>query len=165
MPLTTRPPAEPQAHGVDVEAEIRLGDALLAALWPTRGRAMRFGICWLAVGCGAWLGPEWFRWALYSWTAWFVGLHGAAAWLVRRDYQAAGGVPRRLRYHVCGEGIEIRDAGRRSEWLPWEEVEGARETPASFVVRASATDQYVIPKRDCRGGRTGQLRRALAGRP
>lgn len=160
-----RPLARSEAHGVEVAAKVRLGDALLAALWPTARRAALWGGCWLAVGGGAWLGPEWLRWALYAWTTAFVGLHGAAAWLVRRDYLAAGGMPRRLRYHVCGEGIEIRGAGRRSEWLPWEEVQGVRETPSSFVVRASATDQYVIPKRDCPDGRSGRLRRALGGRP
>ncbi len=145
----------------DIDAEVRYSDSVIAALWPSRRRALVFGVCFAILALGAWRGDGFYDWALAAALVLVLGVHLAVVWLLRLDYRKAGSKPRSIRYHVCGSGIEIQGAGRRSEWVEWGDLVEVRETPRSFLVRPSDAEQYVIPKRCCDGDRTERMREAL----
>lgn len=142
----------------DIDAEIGLTDALVAALWPPRVRAIKFAVCFTVLGFFAWRGPWYYD--VCFWVAVFLigGTYIAVAVIVGCDYRKAGGKPKRMRYRVCATGIEIRGARWEREWLSWEELESVRETPISFLIRPTEVEQYVIPKRACRGDLLQKMR-------
>ena len=160
--LITAPEHGPGSFEITVE--VRYGDALAAALaqcWRRApvalavyltGLAVLIGAAWLTVGTLAWLAA----------TAAAPGLAVIAlvAWLTRLDFKRSGGKPKRMRYHVCESGIEI-NAGRRSDWIAWDDLWGASETWRSFLLSPSPSEQYVIPKRCCDAARAEALRRSL----
>ena len=145
----------------DIEAEVRFGDSLIAAVWPSRQRTLVFGVCFAILAVGAWMGDGFYDWALVLAVLLVAGVHIAVAWLLRLDYRQAGNRPKRICYHVCGSGIEVRDTGRRSEWVEWGDLLETRETPCSFLLRPSDVEQFVIPKRCCEGDRKERMREAL----
>ena len=145
----------------DIDAELRFGDSLLAALWPPRRRAIAFGICF-AILFGGWLlGFDYYVWILALTALLVVAVHVGIAWLVHREYQVAGGTPNRMTYHVCGSGVEVRGDRGRQEWIAWGDMLDVRETPLSFLLRPSDVEQYVIPKRCFNGHRLMQMREIL----
>ena len=161
-------------HGLDsfeIAVEVRYGDAVAASLSQFWRRApVTFAVYlavvtvltamgWLTAGALAWLAilaamPGVFAIAFVGWATWL-------------DFKRGGGKPLRMRFHVCGSGVEIY-AARRSDWIAWDDLWGASETRRSFLLAPSPSEQYVIPKRCCDAGRAAALRellgRALAGR-
>ena len=145
----------------NIDTELRFSDSLIAALWPSRRRTVVFGVCFAILALGAWMGDGLYDWALGVAVVLVAAVYAATAWLLRIDYRRAGSEPKRIRYHVCGSGIEIQDAGGRSEWIEWGDLLEIRETPRSFLLRPSEAEQYVIPKRCCDGDRRERMREAV----
>lgn len=145
----------------DIDAEVRFGDSLIATLWPSGRRAMVFGASFAILLLGAWTGDGFYDLALAAAVLVVTGVHAAVAWVLHLEYRRAGGKPKRIRYHVCGSGIEIQGAGHSSEWVEWSALVEVRETPRSFLLRPSDVEQYVIPKRCCDGDRKERMREAV----
>ncbi len=145
----------------DIDAEIGLADAVVATLWPPRVRAIKFAVGYPILGYLSWTGP--LVYDVFFWSAVFLmgGTYIAIAIITGYDYKKAGGKPKRMQFHVCATGIEVRDGRWRREWLSWGELESVRETPISFLIRPSDVEQYVIPKRACRGDLLPKMRDAL----
>ena len=147
-----------------IDAEIRYSDALLAGAAQFVRRARPglavYGLL-LAASAAGWLaGSAVSGWVALALAAAGAALPGAMAWLVRRDFRARGGKPLRLRYHVCGSGIEVQAPGR-SDWLAWDDLWDVGETRRSFLVSPAPGEQYVIPKRCCGESVAGRLRETL----
>lgn len=150
--------------GLSIDAEIRYSDALLAgaAQFVRRARSglAVYGLL-LAASTAGWLaGSGASGWAAFALAAAGAALPGLMAWLVRRDFRARGGRPLRLRYYVCGSGIEVQAPGR-CDWLAWDDLWEAGETRRSFLVSPGPGEQYVIPKRCCGAAMAGRLRETL----
>ena len=145
----------------NIDAEVRFSDSLIAALWPSRRRAFVFGVCFAILALGAWQGDGFSDWALAAALLLVGGVHAVVAWVLRVEYRKAGSRPKRMRFHVCGSGIEIQGAGRRSEWVEWADLVEVRETPRSFLLRPSRSEQYVIPKRCFDANRKELMRDAV----
>ena len=145
----------------NIDTEVRFSDSLIAALWPSRRRTVVFGVCFAILALGAWMGDGLYDWALGVAVVLVTAVHAATAWLLRIDFRRAGSEPKRIRYHVCGSGIEVQGAGGRSEWIEWGDLLEIRETPRSFLLRPSEAEQYVIPKRCCDGDRRERMREAV----
>ena len=158
------PPEEHAPPSIDIVAHVGYSDALLATFsqFFRRGRpVMRAYAAVLAASAGAaWLTDGELLWL----PALVVAGGGAAltstAWVARRDFRRAGGKPLRVRYHVCGSGVEIRSAGR-GDWVAWEDVWDAGETRRSFLLSPSPGEHYVIPKRCCDARAVEGLRQML----
>ena len=150
----------------EIAADVRYGDALAAALSQFWNRAPVALAVYLAA-LFALISAAWFTGAALAWLAAVAAVPGLAAialvaWMTRLDFQRSGGKPRRMRYHVCDSGIEI-SAARRSDWIAWDDLWGARETRRSFLLSPSPSEQYVIPKRCCDAARVQALRELLDG--
>ena len=169
VPMAFVPEHDPESF--EIAAEVRYTDALAASLSQFWRRApvtlvayvtvvvALTAVGWLTAGALAWLAllaavPGLAALALVAWTTWL-------------DFKRGGGKPLRMRFHVCGSGVEIY-AARRSDWIAWDDLWGASETRRSFLLAPSPSEQYVIPKRCCDAHRAAALRellgRALAGR-
>lgn len=153
-PLTGSP-------GFDIKAEVGLRDAMLATLWPTRNRALCLGVCFAILGTVAWFRDGFADWALAAVVLFVGGAHFLAGCLVYASYANSGGKPARMRYHVCESGFEVRGAGFVTDWIVWEDVHSVRETPGSFVLRPTGSEQYVVPKRCCTGEFAARMRDAV----
>ena len=152
----------PSGHpSFEIDAEVRFGDSLLAALWPPRRRVITFSACLGFLFGGSLLGFDYFPWFFAFGVLIAVGVHAGVAWLVHYEYQAAGGTARRMRFHVCGSGVEVRGDRGRQEWITWGDMLDVRETPLSFLLRPSDIEQYVIPKRCFDSDRKKQMREIL----
>ena len=147
--------------GFDIDVEVRYRDALVAAVWPSRRRAVVFAACFAVLAVGAWTGDGFYDWAAATAVVLVAGVHLTAACVLRADYRRAGGRPRRMLFHVCESGIEIRGAGRRNDWIDWDDLAEIREIPGSFLIRPSGVEQYVVPKRCLDPGHTHRMREAL----
>ncbi len=158
------PSTEPDCGEFEIVADIRYSDAVLATLAQFRLRA-RSGVLAYAVVLVSSIGATWVTGGALFWLPAAVASGGctvvaAIIWLVRRDFRRSGGKPLRMRFHVCGGGIEIRAAGR-GEWVAWEDVWDAGETRRSFLVSPRPGEHYVIPKRYCDSAAVGNLRMRL----
>lgn len=141
------------APSFDIVAELRYGDALMAALSRFARRAPRVLALYVLLLLGSLAGTL-VSGGAFAWIATVIAGSGIAlvslvALLARRDFGSRG-KPRRLRYHFCGSGIEVHSAGR-SDWIAWEDLWEAAETHRSFLFSPSPEAQYVLPKRCCRG--------------
>ena len=144
---------ETAAASFDIVAELRYGDALMAALSRFARRAPRvlalYALLLLGSATGSLVAGGAFGWLAVAIAGLGIALVSLVALLARRDFGVPG-KPRRLRYHVCGSGIEVHSAGR-SDWIAWEDLWEVAETRRSFLFSPSPEEQYVLPKRCCRG--------------
>lgn len=164
VPLVSTAKQEPESF--EIAAEVRYGDALAASLSQCWRRApvmiasyltvlaALIAVAWLTAGALAWLALVAAAPAIAA-----IAFVVYATWL---DFRRGGGKPLRMRFHVCGSGIEIY-AARRSDWIAWDDLWAASETRRSFLISPSPSEQYVIPKRCCDAGRAEELR-SLLGR-
>lgn len=145
--------SETAAASFDIVAELRYGDALTAALSRFARRASRVLALYVLVLLGSVAGSVvWggaFGWLATASAGSGIALVSLVALLARRDFGARG-KPRRLRYHFCDSGIEVLSAGR-SDWIAWDDLWDVGETRRSFLFSPSPGEQYVLPKRCCRG--------------
>ena len=148
----------------EIVAEVRYSDALLAAFAQFRRRAPALLVLYVAALAtslaGYWIAGGGYAWLAAATAATGAGIVAVVGWLTLRDFRRSGGRPLRMRYHVCGSGVEIRAAGR-GDWVAWEDLWDAGETSRSFVLSPSPGEQYVIPKRYCDRATTDGLRQAL----
>lgn len=164
MAVPAAPAPEHDPESFEIAAEIRYGDALAAALsqcWrraPTALAVYLTGLVALIVA--GWLSRGELAWLAVVGAAPGVAAIAFVAATARLDFKRGGGRPLRMRYHVCGSGVEIR-AARRSDWIAWDDLWGASETRRSFLLSPSPGEQYVIPKRCCDAGRAEALRELL----
>ena len=155
-------PESPSGHpSFDIDAEVRLGDSLWAALWPPRRRVLVLSTCLALLFGGTLLGFDYFPWFFAFGVVLVVGVHAGVAWLVHFEYEVSGGKPKRMRFHVCGSGVEVRGDRGRQEWIVWGDMLDVRETPLSFLLRPSQIEQYVIPKRCFDEDRRKKMREIL----
>ena len=155
---------ESVSDSFEIVAEVRYSDALFAALAQFRRRAP-IALAVYAVVFGLSAAGALTVGGRYVWLATFLavaaaGLVSLVGWLTFRDFRSAGGRPLRMRYHVCGSGVEIRAAGR-GDWVAWDDMWDAGETGRSFVLSPSPGEQYVIPKRCCDKETAAGLRQTL----
>lgn len=157
-------PANSVPESFEIVAEVRYSDALLAALAQFRRRApllLAVYVAGLAASvAGSWIAGGRYGWLAAAMVATGVGLVSLVASLTLRDFRRSGGRPLRMRYRVCGSGVEIVAAGR-GDWVAWEDLWDAGETSRSFVLSPSPGEQYVIPKRCCDREAAAGLRHAL----
>ena len=141
------------AASFDIVAELRYGDALTAALSRFAVRAPRalalYAVLLLGSLAGCLVAGGAFGWLATALAGAGIAVVSLVAWLARRDFGIRS-KPRRLRYHFCGSGIEVLSAGR-SDWIAWEDLWDVGETRRSFLFSPSPEEQYVLPKRCCRG--------------
>ena len=159
-------PADSVPESFEIVADVRYSDALFAALAQFRRRA-RVILVLYAASLAASVVGSWIVGGLYAWLAVAmvgtgIGLVSLIAWLTFVDFRRSGGRPVRMRYHVCGSGVEIIAAGR-GDWVTWEDLWDAGETSRSFVLSPSPGEQYVIPKRCCDREAAAGLRQAFRG--
>ncbi len=159
---------QPGPETFEILAEVRYGDALHGALaqFARRARAA-LAVYGASVGLAVAAAAIWG--GAVTWAAAVAAAPGClalalACWLTRKDFRKSGGRPRRLLYRVAASGVEIRAAGR-SDWIAWEDLWDVGETRRSFLLSPGPGQQYVIPKRCCRGSTPARLREALARRP
>ena len=149
----------------EIDAEVRYGDALLAAMtqFRRRSRTLLWGYGTLVAGfaVAGWISGSPAIW----WGVLAMAILGALppilmTWLTWRDFRASGGKALRTRYRVCESGVEVRAAGR-VDWLTWEDIWQAGETRSSFLLSPTPHEQYIIPKRCCGECVAAQLRSVL----
>lgn len=143
----------PETASFDIVAELRYGDALMGALsqFARRARSVLalYAVVLLGSVAGSLVTGGAFGWLAIAVAGIGIALVSLVALLARRDFGTRG-KPRRLRYHVCGSGIEVHSAGR-SDWIAWEDLWDFGETRRSFLFSPAPGEQYVLPKRCCRG--------------
>ena len=152
------------AASFDIVAELRYGDALTAALSRFAVRAPRalalYVLLLLGSLAGSLVSGGAFGWLATALAGAGIAVVALVACLARRDFGGRS-KPKRLRYHFCGSGIEVLSAGR-SDWIAWEDLWDVGETRRSFLFSPGPDEQYVLPKRCCRG-REGELRALIRG--
>ncbi len=158
------PSQELGTRSLEIVADIRYSDAVHATLAQFSRRA-RFGLWTYAVSLAVSMAAAWLVGGALAWLPAVLGAVGCAAvslaaWVARRDFRKSGGKPLRMRYHICGSGVEILAAGR-GDWVAWENVWDAGETRRSFLVSPGPGEHYVIPKRCCDAAAVESLRETL----
>lgn len=144
--------------------EIGFRDALFATLsqLARRARGLAAGYAVAAAGFGAGVI------ALDAGLAWLAaaGAPPAAAValvVLRTGRDFRGRRVRRMRYYLCGEGVEVRGAGG-TDWIVWEDFWDVGETRRSFLLSPSPGEHYLIPKRCC-GAALPRVRELLREAP
>ena len=152
------------AERFEILAEVRYADAFLAALSPFYRRSSvgvaLYGALLAVLAAGAWLVGGGLAWTALAAAAPGWAILALVAWRTARDYRRTGGKPARMLYRVSPFGVEILATGR-SDWIAWDDLFDAAETRRSFILSPAPGQQYVIPKRSCRGAAGASLREAL----